>query len=440
MNKETQLLETLADWNFWHRSLPDTVPRERYETEVLSKSTTGEIVIVKGVRRSGKSTILVNALRRLVDSGVSPREMMFVNLEDPRFIGQLEPGLLSRIKDTYLQHLNPTGTPYLILDEIQNVPGFEKWLLREYELGNARLLVTGSNAKLSSREIGTALTGRYLDVNVLPLAFDEFLSFKGVNPTDRLELAQRRLDIKRLFEEYVDYGGFPKVALTPEPVLKQAEVRIYFDSIVLRDIVARYRLDNFEALLQLAVYILSHASSPLSLNGLKTHFGLSFDLVDRYVEYLENAYLIFRVPRFDWSLKRQHANPRKVYAVDTGLSNAVSFQVGDRLGQRLENLVFLELVRRGAEVYYYKTQGGYEVDFVVKRGPHITQLIQVCNGMEHKKTRERELRALVKATQEIAHADRADHIVLVPDGEETVVREGIEIRIVDVKSWLLGLS
>ncbi len=440
MLSTTELLETLADWNYWNRPLPGTFSREKYEKEVLTKSETGEIVVLQGVRRSGKSTILQNTIRRLVENGVAARDILFVNLEDPRFFGHLTPGLLSRIKEVYLQHLNPGGVPYLILDEVQNVPGFEKWLLKEYELGGARLFVTGSNSRLSSREIGTALVGRYLDVRVFPLDFREFLEFHGLNPTDRLELAQRRIEVRRLFDEYVEYGGFPKVVLTDDMTMKRAEVKIYFDSIVLRDIVARYRLDNFEALLGLAVYLLSHASSPLSLNGLKNHFGLSFDLVERYVAYLENAYLVFRVPRFDWSLKRQRANPRKIYAVDTGLANAVSFQVGQRVGQCLENLVFLELLRRGEEVYYCKTQAGYEVDFLVKRGPAIVQLIQVCTSLENRKTRERELRSLVRAAGEIPHAGNAELLVLVPDHEETLMKEGKEIRVVELKSWLLGLA
>jgi predicted AAA+ superfamily ATPase len=161
---------------------------------------------------------------------------------------------------------------------------------------------------------------------------------------------------------------------------------------------------------------------------------LSFDLINRYVAYLENAYLIFRVPLFAWSLKPQQVNPRKVYAIDTGLSHIVSFKVGQRTGNRLENLVFLELLRQDKEVYYYKTRGGLEVDFVVKENGQITQFVQVSAAINDQKTKAREIKALVKASMELAHAQAAELILLLPDINETVEYDGKEVHIIDVKA------
>ena len=440
MIKKDEILETLAEWNFWNRELPDTVVRERYESEVLKKSTTGEIIILKGVRRSGKSTILINSIKRLLEKGVDRSDILFINLEDPKFINNLNVNLLSQIRDTYLEYLNPSSTPYIFMDEIQNIPGFEKWLLKEYELKTSHIFVTGSNAKLLSREIGTALSGRYLDVDIFPLSFREYLFFKGINVESRLDLVKHRIKVNRLFEEYFTFGGFPKVALTVEPELKEAELRSYFDSIILRDIVARYRLENVEALMGLSVYLLSNTSNLLSLNALKNHFKLSYDLINRYVEYLENAYLVFRVPLFDWSLKRQRVNPKKVYSIDPGLSYVVSFKVGKKIGYKLENLVFLELLRRNKEVYYYKTSGNLEVDFVVKEKEQITEFIQVSSGIDDKKTKLREVKALVRSANELSYSGRADLVLLVPDVNETVKYNGKKVFIKDVKAWLLGIE
>lgn len=440
MINKAAILETLTEWNYWKRELPSTIERRLYEAEVLAKSATGEIVILKGVRRSGKSTILLNTVRNLISKGIGRNDILFLNLEDPRFIGALEVDLLSRIKDIYMEYLNPSGTPYIFLDEVQNIPNFEKWVLKEYELRRSRLFVTGSNAKLLSGEIATALTGRYLDVTVFPLSFKEYLTFKGIHVKNRLDIAHHRIEINRNFQEYLTFGGFPKVVLTEDPELKKAELRAYFDSIMLRDIVARYRLDNVEALITLSVYLLSSISNLLSVNALKNHFKLSFDLIDRYVEYLQNAYLIFRVPLFDWSFKRQQVNPKKIYAIDVGLANMVSFKVGQKVGDRLENLVFLELLRQNKEVYYYKSSGNLEVDFVVKENETITQLIQVSAGIEEEKTKAREIKALLKASSEIPHAGDAVLILLVPDVDETLVANGKEIHVNDLKTWLLNIN
>lgn len=437
MISKADILETLDEWNYWNRDLPLAVERKSYEEQVLAKSETGEIIILKGVRRSGKSTILLNTIRNRISKGVNPNDILFINLEDPRFISDLDVKLLAQIREVYLEYLNPTGLPYFFLDEIQNVPHFEKWVLKEYELRRSRLFLTGSNARLLSREIGTALTGRYLEVIVFPLGFQEFLAFKGIYVQNQLDRAHYRLEINRSFQEYLTFGGFPKIALIEDPEIKKAELKAYFDSILLRDIVARYRLDNVEALMTLSVYLLSNISNLLSVNTLKNYFKLSFDLIDRYVEYLENAYLIFRVPLFDWSFKRQQVNPKKIYAIDIGLANLVSFQVGQKLGARLENLVFLELLRRGKEIFYYKTSGNLEVDFVIKEKDKIVEMIQVSAGIDEEKTKLREIRSLIKAKNEIPYTQDAKLTLLVPDINEILLKNGEEVHITDLKSWLL---
>jgi hypothetical protein len=439
MIQKNDIISTLNDWNYWNRNFSNTQKRQFYEDRILEKEKTGEIVILKGVRRCGKSTLLLNTIKNLINSGVEKNNILFVNLEDPKFMNYLDIDLLTKIKDVYLEYLNPQDIPCIFLDEIQNIDGFEKWLLKEYELKQSRLFVTGSNAKLLSKEIGTALSGRFLDEFILPLSFKEYLKFKGLNIANSMDMISHSIEINRYFEEFIQYGGFPKIVLTDNTEMKKEMLRSYFDSILMRDVVSRYALDNVVSLMKLSVYALSNISQSMSINSIKNQFQLSFDLVRNYIEYIENAYLIFRVSIFDWSLKKQNVNPQKIYCIDQGLSNIVSFNISQRIGDRLENIVFLELLRHGFEIYYYKKAGDYEVDFIVKKNQNIVKMIQVSNNIDNAKTKKREIKALVKASTDIPHAQKAELLLLVPDRDETTQMNGKEIVIKNVKAWLLNL-
>jgi len=434
MQKE-KIIEILNEWNYWNRPLPQTIHRNNYEIEINKKYQTEEIIFLKGVRRSGKSTILINHIKNLLKQGVKKEEIVFVNFEDPRFAPYLNLELLEEIKEAYLFYLNPKNKPHIILDEIQNIPQFEKWLLKEYELKKSFLYATGSNSKLLSKEIGSALSGRYLDILVYPLGFKEFLSFKGLNISNEFELISNKLKIERFFEEYINYGGFPKIVLTDDIEIKKAELKSYFDSILLRDIVARYKLDNFLKLEQLAILLLSNISNLISINKLKNLLGVSFDTIEKYLEYLQNAFLIYTIKKFDWSLKKQMANAKKVYSIDTGLSKRISFEVGKKKGDLLENVVFLELKRRFEGIFYYKTKENYEVDFLIKEKEKITHLIQVSFTLNDKKTKKREIRSLIKAKKELNC--KAELIILTMDKDETIEMENEKIEIINVIKWLL---
>jgi len=233
------------------------------------------------------------------------------------------------------------------------------------------------------------------------------------------------------------YGGFPKVVLTEDILLKEAELKSYFDSILLRDIVARYKLDHFRILEQISILLLSSIANPISITKVKNRFGVSYDLASRYVEYLENTYMIQSVPLFDRSLQKQYVNPKKIYSIDTGLSKRVSFEVGKRIGDMLENIVYLELKRRYGEIYYFKTAQGYEVDFLIKEYAEITHLIQVSQTLLDKKTKKRELRALVKASDELQHTKRTKLYLLTMDESYTERIDGKTIEVINILEWLL---
>ena len=432
-----EILAILEDWNYWSKPFRESFVRSKYEDEVAHKASTDEIIFLKGVRRSGKSTILLNYIEKLSKSGIPKEDILFVNLEDPRFASNLSLELLEEIKKTYIYYINPKNKPYIFLDEVQNIDGFEKWLLKEYELRTAHLFATGSNSKLLSKEIGSSLSGRYLDIQVLPLSFKEYLAFNQITIEKPYDLISKYIEVERHFEEFMLYGGFPKVVLTDDRVLKEAELKSYFDSILLRDIVARYKLENFRILEQLSILLLSSISNLVSITKVKNRLGVSHDLASRYMEYLENTYMIHYVPLFDWSLQKQFVNPKKIYSIDTGLSKRVSFEVGKRTGDMLENIVYLELRRRYSEIYYFKTSQGYEVDFLIKEYKDITHLVQVSQTLVNEKTKKRELRSLVKASDELAHSENVALLLLTMDETRTELVDGKRVEVVNILEWLL---
>jgi len=434
---DNEILQALADWNDWNRPEPETVPRPFYENRLRALSSTGEIVVLQGVRRCGKSTILRNAVRLLLADGVPQNDILFLNMEDPRFMGDLTPALLTRIRELHQRHFRPVGPPHIFLDEVQNIPGFDKWLLTEYELRRSRLYVTGSNAHLLGREIGTVLSGRYLPLTIHPLSFAEFLSFRGMSVTPPLALVRQRVEIASAFDDYLTWGAFPRVARIEDPEVKKLELRAYFDSILLRDVAARHRLDSVESLLNLSRHLLANTATILSLNSLKESFGSSYHLLNSYVEYLEGAFLVNRLPLFDWSLQRRAANPKKIHAVDTGLSAVARGFARRDSGKLLETVVINEMLRLGWELYYGKTGKGLEVDCIALKDGRIQQLIQVCREMSDPKTRNREIRALCRAAVDIPYARDAQLLILSQGPGEVIRQDGLEIQVVDVIEWLL---
>jgi len=433
MNKD-KLFEILNDWNYWFKPLPNTYERERYSKEIAKKASSKEILVIKGVRRSGKSTLLINEIKRLVSQGVNIKNILFINLEDQRFRVFNEKTLLEDIKNVYLEYIKPSGNFVIMLDEVQNIKGWEQWVLKEYELYNNQIYVTGSNSHLLSKEFGSALSGRYLDIEVFPLSFKEYLRFKNISIDTKAEFLNNQILIKQHFNDYIKYGGFPKVVLIDDEELKKETIKSYYDSILLRDIVARYKLKNYQTLNELSIFLLSNNSTINAYNKLKNNFSTSFDTIKDYIEYLINAYIILTINKFDYSIKKQFANPKKFYAIDTGLSNILSFNLTQKLGSNLENIVFLELQRRGKKIYYYKTLKGLEIDFLIKYDDKI-QLIQVSKTLENIETKKRELRVFKEAKKELN--SNLEMIVITLDNTTDIEYEDSRIKIVNIFDFLL---
>jgi predicted AAA+ superfamily ATPase len=329
---------------------------------------TAQVVVITGVRRCGKSTLLFLIKEELQ---LSEGEFCYCNFDDERILTY--PTLLN---DIYALHLEIYGTePFFFFDEIQEVTGWEKFVNRMYEQ-NCKIFVTGSNATLLSSEISSSLSGRNKILELYPFSFSEYLRIEGKSYSpNRLSVKQRSLLLNDL-NTYLETGGFPLVVKEKDQEIAHA----LFRDILYRDIVVRYKLSNVDEIKQLALYLASNTAKLFSYATLRTIAGLkSLSSVKNYLQYFEASYLFYYLKKFDYSVKKQIMNSRKVFAIDNAIPNRLGFRFSENKGRLLENAVFIELKRRGCETYYYS--GKYECDFLVKENLHITEAIQVTYSL-----------------------------------------------------------
>ncbi|MHA1659067.1 MAG: ATP-binding protein, partial [Promethearchaeota archaeon] len=257
--------------------------------------------------------------------------------------------------------INPDEKPFIFFDEIQVIPKWEKWVRKIRDLEIAHIFITGSSSKLLSREYGTSLTGRHITQVLFPLSFKEYLRFKNFKiPKNEADIHDKKIWLRKHFQEFLINGGFPEFVLSENIEL----LKNYFEDILYKDVILRHEIRDVNLLRKIANYCLTNLSQSLSYNSLKNLFKISLDTARSYLSYLEESFMIFQVSIFSYSLKIQEVNPKKVYCIDNGLRNAISFKFSKDEGKLAENLIFIELKRRGKEIYYWK--GKNEVDFIVK--------------------------------------------------------------------------
>jgi hypothetical protein len=402
---------------FWQRETG--VERERLG-EIERALHLPHAVVISGLRRVGKSTLLAQFAHRLGEE-----YFYYVNFEDDRFLGfQAEDA-----NDLYQTLVELFGErPVFIIDEVQNVIGWEHFVRRFMEQG-IKFFITGSNASLLSRELGTRLTGRYVPVELFPFSFVEFLHFKGYAIPDLTRLTTvEKASLQQKLNEYLSLGGIPEPLKYPELPL----LRTLYDDILYRDIATRYRIEEVRALKELAFYLMSNPTSQVSFNKLKEQFRLgSVNTIKNYIEYMENSWLVFTSNVYAYSVKRQQIAAKKVYSIDTGLANAIGFSFSPNTGKLMENAAFLALRRNTHEIYYYTTPAGYEVDFYL---PESGQLVQVSQSMDNPTTREREIRALADAMGALG---LSSGLILTDSNNQTIKRNGFTITIRSLAEWLL---
>lgn len=375
---------------------------------------TKQMTAISGIRRAGKSTLLCQFSKHY-------KNFYYINFDDER----LDDFTVKDFDSLMIAFQKKYKAEAIFLDEPQNIEKWERFVRRLYEEGY-KIFLTGSNAKLLSSELATHLTGRYFKIELYPFSFREFLTAKSMDYEKKD--SQTRAMVLRLFDEYLAGGGFPEFVKYNDPEFVQ---RIYED-VLYRDLLTRFSIRDVKAFKQLARFLFSNLSKEISYNGLKNILGFKSAMsVKNYIEFMEQSYLIFELHKYDHSLKKQFVSDKKIYAIDNGLRNAVAFYASSDEGRLLENIVFLELKRRGREIYFFKDKG--ECDFIIREKNKITAAIQVTAqfGANNKK---REINGLADALDAFG---LAGGLILAKDEEDEIKAGGKIITVKPIWKWLL---
>ena len=435
MDMETaQIIEILEDWNFWTKDHNVGIPREEYLQKLTKLAETEQIIVVLGVRRSGKSTIMHQYIKKLINRKVDPKNILYVNFEDVRF-GEFSLELLNQIYEVYLEYAQPANKQYVFLDEVQKIKGWEKFARTLHELKKAQVFVSGSNSKLLWGELSSVLTGRHLDLAVYPLEFSEFLIFKKIEVKDKLDLIAKRYKIKSLLNEYLQYGGFPLICLKES---KKELLQTYFEDIIHKDVIESRTITNVSKIKSLARFYLTNVGRRISFHSISKFQELSLDTIERYSYYLEEAYLLNFIKKFSYSVKEQERTMSVVYVIDNGLRNLVSFKFSQDNGWLYQNIVANLLIKRFGKdkIFYWMSPTKEEVDFVVKPGLRVQQLIQVCYNIADPVTKKREVTALIKASKEL----KCSNLLVITENYESEEKvDSKKIKYFPLWKWLLKI-
>jgi uncharacterized protein len=360
------------------------------------------IKVAVGMRRSGKTYALYQQIHRLLDQGIEKERILFIDFEDDRLFPMTMKKMANIIDEFYsIYPDNHTRTCYVFLDEVQVVENWHQVVRRIFKSKQIQLTITGSSAKLLSTEINTSLRGRSLPIEVLPYSFAEYRLAHNLK-TPSPPLSQRSCDLaSKHMREFFNHGGFPAVQRMQIHDWRES-LQNYVDTVILKDIIERYNITNTSLLKYLTKTLLVNAASPFSVNkfynGAKSQgYKISRETLHTYIDYLEDAFLLFKVPIYSESIRQQKTTPYKIYAIDNGLINAYSLKIKDLYHKFLENQIYLDLRRQGKQIFYYNTKEGYEVDFITVDKLGLRELIQVTWEMIEPKTAEREQRALKHA-------------------------------------------
>jgi len=388
------------------------------------------IKVVLGPRRAGKSVFSFVLLK--------DRPFIYFNFDDEVLssIGGVSTDEL--MKELHAAYGGDVKT--ILFDEIQNLPSWELFANRLHRIGY-NLVLTGSNAQLLSKELATHLTGRHMPIEILPFNFDEFLRAKKfVINQEYASLPQQRGELLNLMENYLLNGGFPEVVVNN--VDPKDYLDVLFDASLFKDVVKRHRVKFSAQLGNLAAHLINNFANLYTVRKLLEALNLkSATTVEKYINYLEEAYLIFSLLRYSPKSLERTKSPRKVYAVDNGFVSAKAIQHSPDKGKLMENLVFTELVKRGAkpnrDLFYYRTRNDREVDFVVKKGLEVTELMQVCYDLTNLDVEQREAKALTEASQEL---NVSNLTVLTWDDEREVEKNGKTVKFKPLWKWLLEIQ
>jgi len=379
------------------------------------------IKVVLGPRRAGKSVFSLMLLK--------DKPFLYFNFDDPALVGE-KLDLYELVDEL---HKFYGDTKFVLFDEIQNLKGWELFANRLHRQGY-NLVLTGSNANLLSMELATHLTGRHLPIEILPFDFQEFLKAKNFSELDQ------KPELLKLLEQYMTFGGFPEVVTKNQH--PRGYLDVLFDSLLFKDVVKRHKVRFSEQIDQLGSYLINNVSNQYSFRKIANILKFKSDVtLERYLKYLEEAYIIFSLSGFSAKAGERLRSPKKIYTVDNGFVASKAVQHSSDNGKLMENLVFTEFVKRGfepnRELFYYKTRNGREVDFAIMNGHEISKLIQVCYDVRSFDAEQREVKSLIEASDEL----KVDNLtVLTWDDEREVEKNGKIVKFKPLWKWLLEIE
>lgn len=377
------------------------------------------VIILTGVRRCGKSTLLSEIMQNVT-------KWCYVNFEDERFL-DFKAQEFEALNEVLIEVYGNVNIYFF--DEVQNIDKFETFV-RRLQDESKKVVITGSNASLLSREFGTRLTGRYKTFEVYPFSFREFLNLKKFNINrDNFYIVEKKVELIKLFTEYLSLGGFPEYLKNKD----RDYVKSLYENILYKDVITRYKIRRQKVIKELVNLLATNISSPFTYNSIKKTLSLSNAItVKEYISYFNNSYMFFELLKFSRSIKQQLNSPRKIYIIDSAFNDVFGLNFSQNKGKVLENAVYIELKRNNKEVYYFS--GKNECDFIIKEGTKITKAVQVCYSLDQN-NKEREINGLLEAMDMFK---LKEGVILTQEQTEEIIRDGKKIKVLPVFRWLLG--
>ena len=435
MITDEEYISILSNYNFWGKNIDTGISRTFYTDKILKFLNGINIVTESGIRRSGKSYISMQAALLLIKNGYAPEDILIINFDDERLENDIK--TLDNIYNAYKKLIKKTENNIIIIDEAQEVRGWEKFVRTYSE--KAKFIITGSSSKLLSSEFSTLLSGRNININVTPLSLIEYLRFNNIIIKDRKDLAINLENILKYLELYIKFGGMPAPTLHKD--IHEELIKSYFDTIILKDIMDRYKIREGDKLKFLIKYYLTNISSLITFNNIyksvKDILLLPVKSIQRYSEYIETSGLIFFTTKFSYSLKEQENSPKKVYSIDNSFSYYFGYNFMENKGRFIENTVAQEFMRLKniiplLEIYYYREKG-YEIDFIIKI-KNIVIPVQV-SYLINENNMKREVNGIIDFSKKFKV--RSGIIVNSNIGEEKSY-DGIKVKFVKLYDWLLN--
>ncbi len=376
------------------------------------------ILVITGLRRSGKSTLLKQIRRKYFPD----ETVYYFNFEDERLVS-MNVEDMNLLYETFLEMKG--SSKIFFLDEIQNIKGWEMFVRRLHDRG-FKFFITGSNTSMLSRELGSRLTGRYVGVEVFPFSFREYMDVVDVRIRDPATTEERAV-VKKAYNNYFERGGMPEYLRYGRREIIEA----LYDNILYRDILVRYGLKEERTLKELSMYLISNCSSEISFNRLKKMLNVgSVNTVKSYIDHLEAAYLLFTMNKYSHSMKKQIYSNKKVFVIDVSFIDLVSFKFSKDMGNIMENLVLVELKRRGKEIFFHK--GNKECDFIVRDKNKIAHAIQVTFQIDER-NRDREILGLLEAMKKY---DLSEGLIITDNQQSEITEDSKKINLVPAWKWL----